>query len=129
MTQSIARTIAGAAVLALVSGPMAVSNVSAQSAQQGSPQAGPEAFSEGQLKAFAMASLEIQELNEKWQPRITDAEDWSEKNDLQKEARQEMVDAVGEAGLTVQNYNQIHQATQVDPETAQKVQEYWSELR
>lgn len=121
---------AAAAAAALLAAPSAVSMAKAQSTQQQSTQqSAPQKFSDEELKAFAAASLEVESLNEKWQPQIAGASGQEEQKQVRNQAMQEMAQAVRDEGLTVEEYNQIVGAMQADPNTARSVQEYRAELQ
>lgn len=84
-------------------------------------------FSEDQLEAFAVASLEVQAVNEKWMTRIAEAESAEKGQELREQAIEEMTGAVRNEGLTVEEYNRIYDAAENDPEIAAIVQDYRSE--
>lgn len=126
--KTLAAATCSAALLALAPG---VTSVQAQQqtqqpAQQTQPQATPE-LDDGTIRAFAQASLEVQEVADKWKPRIQDAEG-QEAEQLRNEANQEIVQAVQSSGLELQTYNQIFQAAQANPEVATKIRQYWQEM-
>lgn len=124
------RSMTAAALAALlVAAPATVPFAVAQTTQQPAPQAGPGEFSEDQLKSFAAASLEVETLHEKWQPKIATTTEPQEQANIRDKAMQEMAQAVQEAGLSVDEYNQIVRAIQIDPETARTVQEYRADLQ
>lgn len=77
---------------------------------------GGQAFSDDQLRAYALAALEVQAINESYQPRVQAAQDQGQMDQLRTEAETEMVEAVQDQGLSVDEYNQITQAAQADGE-------------
>lgn len=94
---------------------------------QGTPPANPPASTEitdKELEAFASASLSVQVLNEKWQPRIAGATSAEENQRLREAAMDEMVNAVEDAGLSAVKYNMIAEAMRTDPEIAATVEKY-----
>lgn len=129
MPTTLRNLAAVAGVAALMAGTIGVPVVQAQSTQQPSPQQAPGEFSNGDLKSFAEASLQIESLNRKWQPQIAGANDQQEQATLRDQAMREMTAAVQETGLSVGEYNQIANAMQIDPETAATIREYRAELQ
>lgn len=100
----------------------------AQELAQQQPPAANE-FTESDLRAFAEASLKVDELSQVWQPRITAADTQEKAQNLRREAMNQMVEAVRESGLEVMEYNRILQLAQSDPETARRVEGYREELK
>lgn len=105
----VAMFCAGAFVLAL--------GIQAAWAQGGPPgrgdappsQQGPM-VSEEELESFAGAYVKIREISEKYQSRITGAEEEAKVRQLQQEANDKMAQAVQDHGLTVSEYNMIFDA-------------------
>lgn len=79
-----------------------------------------------EIQAFAVASNEIQQLRQKWMPKVQEAA--SQGPDAQQKAEDqalgEMKGAVEKSGLSVEKYNQIAQAAQADPDIRQKIQKH-----
>ena len=99
------------------------------STQSGAEQSGSEQFSDAQLKSFAEASLEVERLSQEWSPKIAAAGTAQEQAKARGEAMEQMAEAVEQKGLSVQEYNEIVNAAQTDPETARTVETYRTELR
>ena len=97
--------------------------------QSGAQQSGSEQFSDAQLKSFAEASLEVERLSQEWSPKIAAAGTAQEQAKARGEAMEQMAEAVEQKGLSVQEYNEIVNAAQTDPETASTVETYRTELR
>jgi biopolymer transport protein ExbB/TolQ len=95
-----------------------------QQRQQQAPSA--QNFSDEELKAFAGAAQQVQAINRNFQSRFQSAESPEKRQQLQQGARQEMVSAIQEEGLSVEQYNQIAKAAQGDPDLAEQVQAYMS---
>lgn len=88
---------------------------------QAQPMPGQEApqasFSDEEIETYADATLEVQEIGAKWEPRLLEAQQAQQPEQLeqlQREAEEEMVDAVQSAGLSVEQYNEITRMAQVD---------------
>jgi hypothetical protein len=83
----------------------------------------PADISELQIESFAVASIELQKINEKYAPIMQRTQDPNAQDQLRQEASSEMVQAVHDNGLSVQQYNTIQSLAQSDPALAAKVQE------
>lgn len=80
------------------------------------------AVDDGKLKSFAVAFLGVTKVSQTYKPKIEAAQSDADRQTLQKEAGQEMVEAVNEAGgINLEEYNQIIEAAQTDPALAQKI--------
>lgn len=80
-------------------------------------------FGDEKLAAFVDARESVVEVSQQWEERLNNAESQEKLNSLQQEAQQEMVEAVREEGLTVNEYNTIVDATQTDPELKERLTE------
>ena len=94
-------------------------------AQGGAPmQQAPEVdLSEQEIDTFVSAFVAVQEVREDFADRLQNAEDETEAQSMQQEAQDEMVNAVEDAGMSVEEYNEVAMALQNDPELMQEVQE------
>lgn len=115
-----------AAVAAVMLGPTAVPAV-AQGMQQQAPAAAE--YGEEELRAFAQASLEVQELNDKWIPRLSEAESQEEAQQLRSQATAEMAEAIQDEGLSLEDYNAIYDQARQDAELASQIRSYQQEAR
>lgn len=115
-----------AAVAAVMLGPTAVPAV-AQGMQQQAPAAAE--YGEEELRAFAQASLEVQELNDKWIPRLSEAESQEEAQQLRSQATSEMAEAIQDEGLSLEDYNAIYDQARQDAELASQIRSYQQEAR
>ena len=79
--------------------------------------------SDEQVESFAEAQARVAEIGEKWTPRMQEAESSEEVQKAREQAQQEMVIAVENSGLSVQEYNQIARAAQADEELRAKIQD------
>jgi hypothetical protein len=78
-------------------------------------------FSDEQIAAFVEARQSVIEIAEQWEDRLQNADSQEELNSLQQASQEEMVEAVREEGITVNEYNMIVDATQTDPELRERV--------
>lgn len=91
---------------------------------EGMPAQGAEDFSEQQLAQFAEANKQIGDIEAQYTAQLKeDAEDPEKVLDLQRQAQDEMVQAVEDNGLDVRTYNQIFQVAQADPDLAKRIQD------
>ncbi|OHV12778.1 DUF4168 domain-containing protein [Kushneria phosphatilytica] len=107
----------------LASGPvMAASQSQGSAAQsQGQTQA-QQNFSDQQLQNFASASQEIAGISQTYTKRLQNADGSDQQQNIRQEANDKMVQAVKDNGLKVDEFNQIGQAVQNNPQMMQKVQ-------
>ncbi|SRR5690625_579532 len=96
-------------------------------AQQGAAAQGAAAqqqveVTDDQLQTYAEAEQKVQEIRDDFQQKMPNAESPEEAQTLQQEAQQEMVSAVEDAGLTVEEYNQIASLMQTNPELRQRME-------
>lgn len=83
--------------------------------------AAPE-LSDQKLKSFAVAFLEVNKINQTYQPQIQAAGSPEDEQRIRQQAGADMIQAVDSSqGISVEEYNMIIQAAQVDPELAQRI--------
>ncbi|WP_430475827.1 DUF4168 domain-containing protein [Thalassospira lucentensis] len=87
-------------------------------------QAAQTEFGDQKLQQYAEAVTQIQELNVEWQQRIQQTEDPGKAQELRQTANEEMVGAIREEGLTLEEYNQITDAATNDPELRNKITQH-----
>ncbi len=80
-----------------------------------------EDLTDEQLEAFAAAAAEVGEITQQLQIQAQAIETEQELMELQEQANMQMVEAVEEQGLTVDEYNMIFQVAQVDPELNERL--------
>ena len=95
----------------------------AQDAQPKQPQPSTQQIepSQDQLKSFASAAIEVQQIRSKWQTRMQEADNAEKAQELQVQAATEMVSAVQERGLTVETYKAIATAARDNPDLAGRI--------
>lgn len=89
----------------------------------------PTNFSEDELQAFAVATLEVEKVQAKWQPQLANAETAEENAAIRQQAIQEMTEVIQGEGLSVDQYNGMHAAVQQNPAVLEKVREYRQDLQ
>ncbi|EKE76840.1 DUF4168 domain-containing protein [Oceanibaculum indicum] len=76
---------------------------------------------ETQLDSYAEAAVKIYDIRVRWEPEIRGADSQEKAMEAQREARTEMIEAVQNQGLSVEEYNSITAAAQRDPSLNQKI--------
>lgn len=101
--------------------PMALGlSLTAASAQTAQP--GGADYSDEMLEAFVRAALAVGEIEERYNDRLMAAADTAERDALIEEAGAEMVAAVeGAPGITVEEYVEIAQAAQTNPQLGARI--------
>ncbi|RUO33609.1 DUF4168 domain-containing protein [Aliidiomarina soli] len=92
-------------------------------AQQQMEEMANEPVSDEQLEQFADALDEIERINDEFVAELEQAENQEEAQELQIAAQSEMVEAVENSGLSVEEYNAIAYRMQNDPEIQQRIEE------
>ena len=111
-----------AVALAIAAGSMATAQEPVPAPQMEAPSAQAPSVDDAKLKSFAVAVLEVAKLNQTYQPQIQAAPNADDQQRLQQEAGQKMIEAVNATeDITVDEYNQIIEAAQTDPELAQRI--------
>jgi hypothetical protein len=129
LTPALTRPATALAALLLASVMAVPLSAAAQTAAPASPQAGTAEFTEDQLKSFAAATLEVEELHQKYSPQIAAAKEPSEQEAIRGQALEEMTEAVRGEGLSIEEYNGIVSQLYADPEMAKTVEAYRSEMQ
>lgn len=90
-----------------------------QQAEQGTQA---QAFDDSKLQSFAVAFLAVDKIRREYAPKVKQATSKDEQKQIQTEAGQKMVGAVQDAeGISVDEYNEIIQSAQADPDLAQRL--------
>ncbi len=114
---SLFTTTLAAALLALgLAGPTA--------AQDQAPQAAPQAedITDQQLDQFAEAALAVNQIGRKYASELQAAEDEAAAQEIRAQAQEEMMQAVQDEGLSVEQYNAIYAAAENDQEINSAIQ-------
>ncbi|MCC5812295.1 MAG: DUF4168 domain-containing protein [Ectothiorhodospiraceae bacterium] len=78
-------------------------------------------FDREELEKFADAYVKVGEIHTEYSQRLQEVESTDEAQNLQQEANDEMVQAIQDAGLEVQDYSAIAAALERDPEMREDV--------
>jgi hypothetical protein len=91
--------------------------------QQQQPQVTPaENISDQELDQFAEAALAVNQIGRKYASELQAAEDDAAAQDIRAQAQEEMVQAVEDEGLSVEQYNAIYAAAEEDQEVNAAIQ-------
>jgi hypothetical protein len=110
--------LAAAALLALAT-PVA--------AQDTNPAPPAVVVDEASLRSFAAAVLQINAIAQEWSARIGREQDPARIEAMREDALTDIVEAVRDEGLTVDEYTAILQVAQTDPAINARVQEFMRE--
>jgi uncharacterized protein DUF4168 len=93
---------------------------SAQNTAPGVQQPVP-AYSDAELKTFAVAALEVLRINDVYLPKLKLASTPEEQQLVERSASDEMVKAVEREGMSVAKYKEIMNHAESNPEVAERV--------
>lgn len=77
--------------------------------------------SDQKLRTFIDAATEVQTISEKWQAKAASSESTDEVEEVRRKATEEMVGAVREKGMTVDEFNTISKAAERDPQLKSRI--------
>ena len=110
--------LSASAVMAQNGAPTSSGDLARQQQQQGQ-----DMTSDAELKKFIHASEEVSKIREEYTERFNNAKDQPIAQQLQKEAQDKMLNAVENAGLDTESYNQLAQRVQTCPELQHRLQQ------
>ena len=88
-----------------------------------------EEYSEAKLQSFASAVLAVNAVVEQWRPQIQAAPNEADAQEMAQQANDEMRAAVsGTEGITVEEYQEIAQAAQADPQLMARIDQAFKEI-
>lgn len=79
--------------------------------------------SDAELQEYTDATHQVQEIRQEYSGQLEGIQDQEKARKLQQKANQEMVSAVQDTGMSVEEYNQLSQKIRENPELAQRVQQ------
>ena len=98
----------------LATAPVASVFAAQQPQQAAAPQAQQIEVTDSQLKQFAGAQESVNEIRVDAMAKLEKVEDQNQAQEIQQQANQDMVNAVQNSGLSVEDYNLIARAVQSD---------------
>jgi GTP1/Obg family GTP-binding protein len=84
---------------------------------------------DAELRAYAVAAVEIQRISEEWQPRLQATRDAEEQTQLRRQAEAEMIEAIRAEDLSLAQYNEIYRLAQSDPNVRQRITTYMQQAQ
>lgn len=119
--------ILGALILGVSTATAAVPAMAADRiAQAGQPS---QNFSDEQLKSYANAAVQVQQVNQSMDQARQSGSDPEEMQQMQQQAYADLERIIQSNGLTVEEYNAIGQMAQTDAETRDKVMTYFEQAQ
>lgn len=110
---------------------IAVPSINAQQGQQGQqqqeyqyeePSQQAADFSDQELKKFAAAQTDVDDIRGEYSDALGNVEDPDKAQELQNKYTRKMINAIEDKGLSVEDYNNISRAIQGNPELQKKVE-------
>jgi|SRR5699024_6921773 len=114
--------VLGLSALAIVPA-FAQSQAGQQSQAPSATQQQQQDFSSDQLQSFVDASSSINDIRQSASQELQQAGDEQDREQIRKQAQSDMINAIKDAGLTLEEYNEIGRAAQSNPELAQKLRQ------
>lgn len=113
-------------VMAALASVCALPAVAADSADSGSSdnaktQSTEQQFTDKQLKQFVKAQSNVQDVMNKWDDKVSKADD---KKAAKKKENEAMLKAVKDSGLKPKQYNEIAKQAQDDPKLTKRIQSF-----
>lgn len=105
----------------LTAGPAIAQTQSGQAEQMPASTQSTQNISQQQLQNFADASAKISDIRQSAMKNMQQASDQEKRTRIRKQAQKNMLAAIKESGLTLQEYNRIGKAVRANPELAQQL--------
>lgn len=127
---TIRKVLAALIISGLVASPAAFGQAQGQQGQQGQqqeaqpmPQQQQEApdVSDEQIEQFVDAYINLSDVREDYTTRVQEAEDQEEAQAIQEEANEAMTAAIEDAGLSMEEYQEVAMAINADSEIRERV--------
>ncbi len=80
-----------------------------------------QAFPDAKLNSYAVANVTVEQLNQQYAARAQATTDATAKQQIEQEKNAKLAETVTQAGLTVDEYNQIYMASKADTALAAKI--------
>ena len=123
------RSLLSGRLTAAVLGIAAALPVPAQTVNPPVFEVGAPAYSEAELKSFAVAAVQVQRINLAYSPKLEAAASAEEQQELVQQAKEEVQQAVTGEGLSVARFQEILADARTHPEVAERVKQFLLETR
>lgn len=120
--QRITALLAAATMTAGIASVPAMAQDTADSGSQAQSQGAAQNFSDDQLQQFADASQNIASISQDYTEQLQNASGDEQQQEIRQQANEEMVEAVQDSGMSVEEFNSVGQAIQQNPQLMQRVQ-------
>lgn len=120
MTRIFSRVLALTLFLALIAAPQAFSQETPPPPPQEQPQVEID-FTDDELDSFAEAYVDVEALQAEYQAEFGAVDDPEQAQEIQQRFQTDVLQTIEAQGLDAERYDQIIQATQVDPEFTEDV--------
>ncbi len=91
--------------------------------QQASKQSGPKLdLSDSEVQKFAKAQNKVQSVREDYSGQLRNVEDTEKAREIQAEMQEKMLQAVKDAGMSAQRYNEVSQAAMQNEKLRKRVE-------
>lgn len=80
-----------------------------------------------QLRSFAKAYVQVQKIREFYEPQLGTTQDPQKANEIEREAKSKIGDAIAKEGLTLDSYGQIVQTANADDALRKRIIELINE--
>jgi len=87
-----------------------------------------QSFSPEEIKTFAVASLDVERINDQYQMKLQEAANPDEQQNIAAEAQEQMMQSVEQKGLSVEKYNSIVLAARNDQNLSKQILDYRSQV-
>ncbi len=96
----------------------------------GTPAEAQSEYQKAKLEAFVKAAIQVEQVIVRWTPQIKAAQSEQQANELREQARGELMAAVEQTdGITMEEYNQIVQASRNDRVLSARLGKIYEEMR
>jgi ABC-type sugar transport system substrate-binding protein len=103
--------------------PLGIAQAQTQAPQKTAPQQTVEQVPEQKLNQFAQALKMVAQLDAKYRPQIEKESNVDKRQKIAQQAQQEMIKAVNQVGLSVEEYNALTFKLQQDKAMQEKLQQ------
>jgi hypothetical protein len=84
---------------------------------------------EVQIRSFARAYVEVQKIREFYKPQLDTTQDPEKANEIEREARSKISEAIVKEGLTLDSYRQLVQTANADEALRKRIMELINEVK
>lgn len=86
-------------------------------------------YSEQELKTYALAALEVQQINQAYVEQLSSVQGTEAKEELRKVTMDRIIEAIRDTGITLKKYNRITVQSGDNPELAREISRLMAEVK